>query len=212
MNLMKYRRIIALILSITLLIAASSAAADSTNGSMLTLDDKICAMLPALDSVARAIGIEGAVGYAPRDPQFFWTVIYLMGQNLGYQSDTIQTVERDGTQFTSIPTQTICDMATAAFFDYSGLPELVDTSAIKYDAESGCYLLTPSDTGDTYTDIDSYFEQESGNVELILGLYSSKAERIGGFEFTLVKNKNTVGSQYFYSIMAACVQSNSQTL
>lgn len=78
---LKYRRIIALILSALLMFGICGvAAADDSSSSRLTLEDKMTAMLPALDSVARAIGVQGEVGYAPRDPQFFWTVIYLMGQ------------------------------------------------------------------------------------------------------------------------------------
>ena len=77
---LKYRRIIALILSALLMFGICGvAAADDSSSSRLTLEDKLTAMLPALDSVARAIGVQGEVGYAPRDPQFFWTVIYLMG-------------------------------------------------------------------------------------------------------------------------------------
>lgn len=76
---LKYRRIIALILSVLLMFGICGvAAADDSSSSRLTLEDKLTAMLPALDSVARAIGVQGEVGYAPRDPQFFWTVIYLM--------------------------------------------------------------------------------------------------------------------------------------
>lgn len=208
---LKYRRIIALILSVLLMFGICGvAAADDSSSSRLTLEDKLTAMLPALDSVARAIGVQGEVGYAPRAPQFFWTVIYLMGHNWGYQSGLYKTVERNGTVLTSIPSQSISDMAAAAFFDYSGLPELIDTSAIEYDAASGCYLFAPSDVGDTYTAIDSYFEQENGNVSLVLGLYSAKAERVGGFEFTLVQNADaSTDSQYCYSIMAACAENSS---
>ena len=132
-----------------------------------------------------------------------------MGHNWCYQSGLYKTVERNGTVLTSIPSQGISDMAAAAFFDYSGLPELIDTSAIEYDAASGCYLFAPSDVGDTYTAIDSYFEQENGNVSLVLGLYSAKAERVGGFEFTLVQNADaSTDSQYCYSIMAACAENS----
>lgn len=204
----KCRRIIALILSAALLIGMCSiSAADDESGLQLTLDDKLTAMLPALDSVARAIGTDGAVGYAPREPQFFWTVIYLMGQNWGYQNELCKSVVRNGTTFTSIPSQVISDMAAAAFFDCDSMPELIDTSAIEYDAASGRYLFAPADVGDTYTAIDSYFEQDNGNVSLVLGLYSAKAERVGGFEFTLVQRSDAKSdSQYCYSIMAACAE------
>ena len=100
---LQYRRIIALILSVLLMFGICGvAAADDSSSSRLTLEDKLTAMLPALDSVARAIGVQGEVGYAPRDPQFFWTVIYLMGHNWGYQSGLYKTVERNGTVLTSI--------------------------------------------------------------------------------------------------------------
>ena len=204
------RRICPVFLAILLFCSCAVCHADS-DSTTLTLDDKLSAMLPALDSVARALGVDGEVGYAPRDPQFFWTVIYLMGENWGYLDTLCKTIEQDGATLISIPSQTICDMAYAAFFDYDTLPELIDSYVIQYDAQSGCYLLSHSDVNVAYTDIESYYEQENGNVSLVLGMYSATAERIGGFEFTLVPvndSDQSSTSQYCYRIMSACVQSD----
>ncbi len=210
MNVMFTRRICPVLLAFMLFCSCAVCRADS-DSTMLTLDDKLSAMLPALDSIARALGVDGEVGYAPRDNQFFWTVIYLMGENWGYMDTLCKTVEQDGTTLISIPSQTICDMAYAAFYDYDTLPELIDSGVIQYDAQSGCYLLSHSDVNVTYTDIESYYEQENGNVSLVLGMYSATAERIGGFEFTLVPsndNYQSTASQYCYRIMSACVQAD----
>lgn len=173
----------------------------------LTLSDKLSGMHHAMDSIALAMGINGEVGYAPSDPQFVWTVLYLMGNNWGASHPLYEQVERDGMYMTRLSTQAVEDMATGAFFDYSGLPELVDTSALMRDEDG--YLFAPSDIGDVYTAIESYSEHENGNVTVALGMYSHITGRLGGFDFIMAPNPYAASLDapvYYYSIMSASVQ------
>lgn len=177
---------------------------------LLTLDDRLDAMMPALDSIARAMGVDGEAGYAPRNAQFFWTVMYLMGQNWGHTHPDGAEADWDGETVVSLQESTLIDMAEAAFFDFNALPELVDTTAICYDADNAAYLFAPSDMGTTFTRIESYSEQENGNVSLVLGFYVDGGVRCGGFEFTLTPAENADDSPYAYRIMSASTQVQQQ--
>lgn len=172
----------------------------------LTLDDRLDAMMPALDSIARAMGVDGEVGYAPREAQFFWTVMYLMGQNWGHTHPDSANAEWNGAAAVSLPESALIDMAEAAFFDFSALPELVDTTVICYDADNYTYLFAPSDIGTAFTRIESHSEQENGNVSLVLGFYVDGGVRCGGFDFTLTPAENADDSPYGYRVMSASAQ------
>lgn len=204
------KRIVSLLMALALALACAPAlAGGATSSDALTQDDKLEQMLPALDSIARAMGIDGTEGYAPRDAEFFWTVIYLMGQNWGYAHPLYETVEIDGQPTVSLPRRAVQEMATAAFFDYDDLPELVDTPAITYDELHDSYVFAPSDMGDTYTEIESSYEPGNGNVVLVLGFYAGEGTRLGGFDFTLAPNPYADGVEepiYYYSVMAASAQ------
>ena len=98
------RRLVSIIMAFVMALACVPAlAGGATSSDALTQDDKIERMLPALDSIARAMGIDGTAGYAPRDAEFFWTVIYLMGQNWGYAHPLYESVDMDGQPTVSLP-------------------------------------------------------------------------------------------------------------
>lgn len=129
----------------------------------------IAPMMPALDSLVRAINAEYAGAYMPRDPDFFWVTIYLMAANYGYVHPFYQESGEGGAQ---LPRQAIQEFATAAFLDYDDLlpiPESMNET-IWYDEAYDAYAFALSDPGMLYTEIGAFEFLEGGVAYVTINL------------------------------------------
>ena len=164
------------------------------------------AMLLAVSALVPALAYCEQDAPLTLDDRLDATVMYLMGQNWGHTHPDSANAEWNGAAAVSLPESALIDMAEAAFFDFSALPELVDTTVICYDADNYTYLFAPSDIGTAFTRIESHSEQENGNVSLVLGFYVDGGVRCGGFDFTLTPAENADDSPYGYRVMSASAQ------
>lgn len=186
---------------------ASAASGEKQSADTKTQTD-MEGMLPILDSITRATGIEGELSYAPEDAAFFWQVLYLMGNNWG---DTHPFIEPAKDGVTTIPTQVMEEFAGAAFSTYKELPAIPKSmnSSISFDAEKDAYILSPSDMGSTQTKINNISVAQDGVVSVTVGLYDGTTtpdDFLGAVLFTLVKHPNADGvsnSAYLYCVTGA---------
>lgn len=161
------------------------------------------AMMPILDSLVRTMGSRGTIPYAPRDGEFFWYVLYLIGENWGQTHPLVQRGE-DGS--VTVPRQVMQEFASAAFLDYDDLLPLPESmeSSVRYDEGLDAYLLAPSDMGSTDTRLDGLSVQGDALVVRV-GLYEGE-DFLGALEFTLVENPYADGISdpiYLYTIRGA---------
>ncbi len=157
-------------------------------------------MLPVLDSLVRALGIEGESAYAPDNAEFFWTTLYLTGVNWGHTHPLAR--QEDGAAV--VPAQTMQEFAGAAFFDCSPpLPAIPESLAqsVFYDEALGAYRLAPSDMGETTVRIDRYTLEPGGGAVVYAGLYAGDGQ-LGQLRFVLADNPVT-GARYPYGVTAA---------
>lgn len=168
-------------------------------------DPKLEAMMPILDSLVRTMGIEGEVAYAPKDPEFFWTTLYLMGVNWGHTHPLVEQQE-DGSVRVRRPVMQ--EFASAAFLEYDDLLEVPAglAESVKYLEEWDAYELSPSDIGDTVTRLDGVVGNEDGSVTATVTLYGGEGEKLGSIRFSLVANPYAQGISeptYLYTVSAA---------
>lgn len=171
-----------------------------------TLKARIDAMLPAMDSIVRAMGVTGdAREYRPRDPECFWPVLYLMAMN--WESEHPLT-SVDGDRLI-VPRKLMQELASAAFFDYDDLLADVPSGfseAAVYDEALDAYRLALSDAGDSYTEIESFEKHADGSLGVTVGMYAGREEYLGGIRFTLRDNPYVSGitqPTYYYSVSDA---------
>lgn len=176
--------------------AAGEAAEPAPAG--LTIEEKLSAMQPILDSIIRTAGIEGEVSYDPDDPDFVWTVLYLMGVNYGYTHPAV-TNESGAVR---VPAKAMEDFAMAAF-SAAALPALPETlsDSVRLDAASGDYLLALSDMGETEVRLHDYSLFADGRVLAGAELYFEE-QSLGGFLFTL----ESADGAYPYRVTAAVLK------
>lgn len=166
------------------------------------------AMLPILDSLVRTMGIAGDTEYAPEDSEFFWTVLYLMGNNWG---PTHPFVEAGDDGVTTVPARVMEEFAGAAFAAYSAFPSIPEDlqGSVTFDEASEAYVLSPSDMGGTITKLDDVSLGQDGGVTATVGLYDgtdNPEDFMGSVVFTLVKHPNAEGisdSIYLYRVTGA---------
>lgn len=155
------------------------------------VEKNVEAMMPILDSIIRTLGIEGEFAFDSEDPEIFWSVLYLMGENWGSVHPLV-TVEEDFDYTTIVPRQVMQEFASAAFLAYDDLLPIPDdyAQAVQYDESLDAYRLSPSDMGDAITHLESVSVSE-GVVTVIVGYYVGEVgtdELLGKFDFTLVDN------------------------
>lgn len=148
--------------------------------------DKAANMAPIIDSVVRAMveaGIQGEAGYAPRDAEFFWSVMYLMGVNWSKDNPLC---EMDGDSI-RVPRKVMQEYATAAFLDYDDLLPLPDDTAISYDERGDAYIMPMSDMGDTKV---SYADVSPGKKRILVEavLLDGEENQLATVNFVLVDN------------------------
>lgn len=171
-----------------------------------TIASRVEKMQPILDSIVRAIGVEGEGMYIPQDPVCFWSVLYLMGENYG---TTHPLVEKQG-ETVVVPRKVMQEFASAAFCDYDGLldiPESLQT-LVQYDQGVDAYLLAPSDMGETKTSVAYWCLLADGTVSVTVTLYQGDDvyPSLGEVRFLLEDNPYADGVAepiYLYSVMAA---------
>lgn len=170
--------------------------------------EDIDAMLPIMDSIVLATGIAGDTEYTPEDPEYFWYVLYLMGNNWGRTNPLVEAGNEWEILEIVVPTQVMKEYAKAAFANCQSLPPIPDSlqDSIKLDAEKSAYILAPSDRGGTHTQIDEITVVDEISVNVTVGLYDGAGnpeDILGSVLFTLVKNTNaedTNSSAYKYSV------------
>lgn len=164
---------------------SATAAAETAAPAMdAEIADKLNATLPVLDSIVRAMGIEGEVLFSSTDALFLWSTLYLIGVNWGAQNPLV-TADGDAVV---VPRDVMEAYAAAAFCGLEGLPDVPAeyAEAIQYDAAAGAYRLTGSDMGDNKTKVDA-FSEEDGIVDATVGLYRPDGTRLGAIQFQLVE-------------------------
>ena len=214
------KKIVSSLLTLALMLAGTPAFAEteaqptaiptiSAQGADIAVADKLDAMHPILDSVARAMGVYETAGYAPSDAGFVWNVIYLTGENWASTHPLYADDWRTDDGALHIPHKVAQEIASAAFFDYDDLPDIADADSVTYDESTDTYALAPSDMSTASTKLDSYTVQENGNISAILGFYDEEQTRVAGFEFTLAPNPYAGGitdASYYYSVLSAALQ------
>ncbi len=168
------------------------------------VEEKAEAMMPILDSIVRTMGIGGTVPYAPKDEEFFWSVLYLMGENWG---ETHPLVQRDGDTVV-VPRQVMQEFASAAFLEYSDLLPVPESYAqtLAYDEGMDAYRLAPSDMGNTSTELEDIAMEGDGSMIVRVALYEEPDTLLGKLDFTLVDNPYVGGitqPSYYYTVSAA---------
>ena len=158
------------------------------------------AMMPILDSIVCATGINATDNYDPENPAFVWSVLYLMGVNWG---DTHPLVEKTD-ECIIVKRQVMQEFASAAFFVYSDLPEVPEDMAasVQYDEGLDAYKLSYSDRGDSETKLGAFGVADDGTVTANVDLYGA-GTKMGSFEFTLAPNVYAAGITdpiYQYSV------------
>lgn len=160
------------------------------------------AMMPILDSITLAM--EDGATYLPREPEFFWMVLYLTGVNWG---EGHPLVVREGDQVVA-PRQVMQEFASAAFLDYDDLlpvPESL-SQLVQYDAPLDAYRLTISERGDSSTRVEAVTINADGTVTARVGLYTGRNDLLKSIEFIMVDNPYAGGISdptFLYSVSSA---------
>jgi hypothetical protein len=189
----------------------TTAAKTMTEDEKVALEEDLIKMVPVLDSIARGMSEnQEDVAYSVTDPDFFWSVLYLMGNNYGMGYQGVESVESG----CMVPRQVMELFASAAFRDYKQLPAIPESVSvsISYDEAKDAYILMGSDMSDTVGKIDEYTVQDDGSIQLTLGMYSLSDEETQGaapayqVKYTLVANPNGHVDEnmgLFYSVTQA---------
>ncbi|MEG1811227.1 MAG: hypothetical protein RR232_06440 [Clostridia bacterium] len=166
------------------------------------VEQKLNAMMPALDSVMRAMGEQ--TEYAPKDQNFFWSTLYLMGANWSKVNALIEL--KDGK--IQVPHKVMQEFATGAFLDYGDLLPLPSSmeGSIKYDEGMDKYVLSASDAGDAYAMLGEHTLNADGSITLSASLLDWNDTTIGTYTFELKANPYVDGITepiFYYSIASA---------
>lgn len=173
---------------------------------------KVESVLPILDSIVRTMEISSDTEYAPEDTEFFWTALYLMGNNWG---TTHPLVAPGGDSVaigaTHVPTHVMEQFAGAAFATFTSLPPIPESlqSSIWLDEGNDVYVHEPSDMRGTVTKVENVSIAQDGSVIATVGLYDGTDEPEGivrCISFTLIDHPSEDGvnnSIYQYSVTGA---------
>ncbi len=166
--------------------AAATAAQPAAPIADAEIAGKLNATLPILDSIVRAMGIEGEVPFSSTDAVFLWSALYLTGVNWGAENPLVTA---DGAEII-VPRAVMEAYAAAAFCGLEDLPDVPAeyADAVRYDAAAGAFRLTASDAGDNTTKVDA-FSEEDGIVDATVGLYRPDGTRLGAIQFQLVESE-----------------------
>lgn len=172
------------------------------------LQQELEAMMPILDSIVLAMEIGDAASYAPRDEEFFWSVLYLMANNWGMTHPLVE-IDADETVARSMVMQ---EFASAAFIDYDDLlpiPEILQ-EAVRYDQSNDTYRFAMSDAGESYTSLLSGVPTDNSAVAVKVGLYDGAADELmATVNFMLLPNPYADGVSdplYLYSVSAVTLE------
>lgn len=146
-------------------------------------EDRIEAMLPAMDSVLRVLANSDG-GYKPEDNMFFWQVMYLMGVNYGCTDECVTQTQEE----TIVPAELMKKFAGTVLVDFDGtLPQIPNSLwGVRYDAEDDTYVLDNSDSGDAVTTVTSYLGGDG--VLVTVALQTWDGEILHSMECSLVPN------------------------
>jgi len=160
--------------------------------------------------------MDDGLQYDPRDPEFFWTAIYMMAVNFDL-SDYADAAYDDDTYELLLPTLAVREMAVALFSDYDGLLPIPDEFSymVKYDDELSVYRFPPSDPGDTFVKINRYELSLSNYVFVVYAsmIDAGDAETLMSVKFGLMPNTDSgdiIIRYYPYSIVSAEIVDNEQ--
>lgn len=156
---------------------------------------KIEAMEPVFDSLIRAMNETGSK-YAPRDQEYFWSTLYLMGVNYGGNNSLVEKEEFEY----KVPRKVMQEYASACFLDYDDLLDFPEECSIQYSEDYDAYILQLSDKGDLEVKVTSIEESKEG--------YLVTVTASGTYQFTIVDNPYASGiaDPAFYYTVKDCVK------
>jgi len=170
------------------------------------IDEKVRAMEPVLDSIARAMS-ELNTSYAPADSSYFWTTLYLLSNNFGSQYPGIT---KNDSGSTVVSTKTMQELAAACFSTYSKLLALPDDlSSVTYDADADQYVCSPSDMSDAKCTVTACEKNADGSLAVTLTVTDATDTAVASYAFTLVDNPSIAQAAspiYYYSVSKASAQ------
>ena len=187
------KRILVVLLTVCMLLSAAMAEQgeltilqpDAQTVSVMDTEEKLYAMLPILDGLARTMGVEGEYAYTREDADFYWNQLYEIANQFGEQEEG---AELDG-ETLYVPADAVREYAYASF----GGEMFVDVSEnaasrIRYDSEKNRYAVTYDDELFTHIVVERYAVNAAGNVIARVGLYQNDAEnaRLGGITVELM--------------------------
>jgi len=148
----------------------------------------LVAMLPVFDSILRAMNGTGAARYAPDDPEFVWTVLYLLSVNWGDTQSQITI----GNGTAAVGRAVMTAFLSAAFCGATDLPAVPDDlgRTIAYNETDCAYSIALSDAGDSETKLGESSFSDDGTVSTTAGLYGADGAEILSVRFTLGENPN----------------------
>ena len=186
------KRILVVLLTVCMLLSAAVAEQpeltilqpDAQTVPVMDTEEKLYAMLPILDGLARTMGIEGEYAYTREDADFYWNQLYEVANHFG---ELEEGAELDG-ETLYVPADAVREYAYASF----GGEMFVDVSEnaaarIRYDAEKNRYAVTYDDELLTHIVVERYAVNAEGNLIARVGLYQNDAEnaRLGGITVEL---------------------------
>ena len=155
------KRILVVLLTVCMLLSAAVAEQseltilqpDAQTVPVMDTEEKLYAMLPVLDGLARTMGVEGEYAYTREDADFYWNQLYEVANHFG---ELEEGAELDG-ETLYVPADAVREYAYASF----GGEMFVDVSEnaaarIRYDAEKNRYAVTYDDELFTHIVVERY--------------------------------------------------------
>ena len=187
-------RILVVLLTVCMLLSAAVAEQseltilqpDAQTVSVMDTEEKLYAMLPILDGLARTMGIEGEYAYTREDADFYWNQLYEVANHFG---ELEEGAELDG-ETLYVPADAVREYAYASFSGEMFVDVSENAAArIRYDAEKNRYAVTAYDDELlTYIVVERYAVNAEGDLIARVGLYQNDAEnaRLGGITVELM--------------------------
>lgn len=157
---------------------------------------KVQAMEPIFDSLIRAT-IETGSKYAPRDNEYFWYTLYLIGVNYGGNNPLVEKEEFEY----RVPRKLMQEYASASFLDYDDLLEFPEEFSVQYSEDYDAYILPLSDKGDDHIEIKKIVKK--GKERMVTVVTKEQKEVTGSYQFTIVDNPYASGitdPEFYYTV------------
>lgn len=156
-------------------------------------------MLPVLDSMTRALSMEGETDFRADNAKLLWTTLYLMGVNWG-TLDARVTTQDDAIL---LPEEVATEWAAVLCGESRALPEIPQGGVIQHAQDEAAYRLTLSDLGNSDVQLDSYITDDTGICEVKMGLYAQDGQRLSGVDFVLVPTTDGTQAQFPMTVRSA---------